>query len=194
MFTAFQLSNAVARDNRLAAKTLRPEPVSPAAAGTCCDFFKAVLDGDLDQVARLAAADPTLVKTCAGGSTPLALAAFIGNVELVRFLLNHGAPVDQPLPDFTRATPLHCCVARSQTGIAGLLLDFGADVNARQIGGFTPLHAAAQNGDIEMVKLLLAYRPDVNARHAEGGTALSIAIDWGHDEMASLLWQQGATD
>jgi ankyrin repeat protein len=179
----------------VAAQAAHPSSVETSGThGACCDFFKAVTDGELGQVARLAAADPTLVKACAGGSTPLALAAFLGNMELVRFLLNHGAPVDQPLPDFTRATPLHCCVARSQTRIAGLLLDFGADVDARQIGGFTPLHTAAQNGDVEMARLLLAYSPDVNARHAEGGTALSIALDWGHTEMAGLLRQHGASD
>lgn len=158
-----------------------------------CAFVAAISSGALDEAARLAADDPTLVKSYAGSSTPLAIAVFFGNEELVRFLLNHGAPVDQPLADSTHSTPLHCCVLRGRVAIAETLLDFGADVDARQIGGFTSLHAAAQIGDLEMARLLLSYSPDVNARHAEGGSALTIALEWGHAELADLLRQHGAS-
>ncbi len=45
-----------------------------------------------------------------------------------------------------------------------LLLENGADPNARQSGGWSALHSAAQMGSLEMAQLLLAHGADVQAR------------------------------
>lgn len=36
-----------------------------------------------------------------------------------------------------------------------LLIDFGADVNAKDYAGYTPISEAVNNGHVEVVKLLL---------------------------------------
>lgn len=54
-------------------------------------------------------------------------------------------------------TPLHSAAAARQTETARLLLERGADPNARQRGGFTAMDAARQNGDEELRAVLLAH-------------------------------------
>jgi ankyrin repeat protein len=44
-----------------------------------------------------------------------------------------------------------------------LLLEYGADVNAKTRDGLTALHLSAQNGHLEIVKLLLEHGADVNS-------------------------------
>ena len=55
-----------------------------------------------------------------------------------------------------RVQPLHSAAAGGHTAVARLLLEHGADPNARQEGGFVPLHAAAQAGNDELYELLVA--------------------------------------
>ena len=68
-----------------------------------------------------------------------------------------------------------------------LLLEHGADVNARQEGGWTALHAASQNGDVEMVRLLIAGGADVRARAENQQNALDLALSKGHQAVVDLL-------
>ena len=56
-----------------------------------------------------------------------------------------------------------------------LLLDNGADVNARDNGGNTPLIMASMCGRIEVVSMLLKNGADVNATTNSGYSALKLA-------------------
>jgi ankyrin repeat protein len=53
--------------------------------------------------------------------------------------------------------PLHSAAAGGHAAIAALLLERGADPDARQQGGFVPLHAAAARGDEVTARLLLDH-------------------------------------
>ncbi|MBF8270647.1 MAG: hypothetical protein HW386_2356, partial [Gammaproteobacteria bacterium] len=53
----------------------------------------------------------------------------------------------------------------------------GADVNAKQQGGWTALQAAAKHGSMELVELLLQHGADPNQPADDGQTALSMAAD-----------------
>lgn len=66
-----------------------------------------------------------------------------------------------------------------------LLLDYGADPNAKQIGGETTLHKAISLGEA-YVRLLLSRGADVNARNDEKQSILDLAIDTS-DRMIDLL-------
>jgi ankyrin repeat protein len=55
-----------------------------------------------------------------------------------------------------------------------VLLDNGADPNARQEGGFAPIHAAAQNGNDELYELLVARGADQEAAADDGRTAADL--------------------
>jgi cytohesin len=68
-----------------------------------------------------------------------------------------------------------------------LLLEAGADPNARQEGGFMPLHAAAQNGDRESAEALLERGADASAATDDGTTPAQLAAAAGHDELADFV-------
>ena len=76
----------------------------------------------------------------------------------------------------SRRTLLHWAAFEGQKGAAELLLENGADVNAKDINKDTPLHLAAFRGSKEVVDLLLAHGADVNARNEMGQTPLSLAL------------------
>jgi ankyrin repeat protein len=60
-------------------------------------------------------------------------------------------------------TPLHWAVFAGNTEVAALLIQEGADVNARDVNQKTPLHWAASRGMTEVAALLIEKGADVNA-------------------------------
>lgn len=121
------------------------------------------------------------------GFTPLGLASFFGHEEAARVLLDFGADPRMPSRNEMRVAPLHSAVARRSLPVARLLLDRGADVNARQAGSFTPLHGAAANGDRAMAELLVEHGADPSARNEEGRTPSDLAATRGHAGLADWL-------
>ena len=73
-----------------------------------------------------------------------------------------------------------------------LLLKVGADVDARDAGGWTPLHWASATGRETVVRLLLDKGADVNATKTFGKTPLHIASERGHASIVRLLREAGA--
>jgi len=142
----------------------------------------------------------------AEGKTPLHAAALAGQTNAVAWLLDRGAKMDifaaaalgdaarvesflkgnpglieGPGPD--KITPLHWATP----SMARLLIERGADVNARSASDFTPLHDAARRGRTEVVRLLLEHGADVNAENRAKATPLSLAAERGHEEIADAL-------
>jgi ankyrin repeat protein len=118
-------------------------------------------------------------------TTPLTLAAEVGDLDLLEVLLAKGARVDSPgaleaalshgrrdvvermLARGADATaPDHLLLACQLGGVdlVKMLLARGASVRAAGRQGRTPLHAAAQGGNAAVVALLLARGADVTAR------------------------------
>ena len=75
----------------------------------------------------------------------------------------------------------------TESGRRARLLEHGADVNARQEGGWTALHAASQNGDVEMVRLLIAGGADVRARAENQQNSMDMALTKGHPAVVEVL-------
>ena len=157
------------------------------------DVFGACIAGMSTSVLAQVERDPALLEAhSSDGWTLLHLAAFFGHAELAHELLHKGAAVDARSTNAMRNTPLHAAVAGRKAALARVLLDHGADVNARQHGGWTPLQGAAQSGDRDVVELLLSRQADVHARADNNQAALDLALMKGHQEIATLLEELGA--
>src|SRR5205085_4730043 len=116
---------------------------------------------------------PDLINSYApDGFFPLALAAFFGHTDIVKFLLAQGADVQQAATNAQRVNALHAASANRHLEISRMLIERGIDVNSKQEGGFSPLQEAAQNGQLELVELLLQHGADTHAKNDDGQTAL----------------------
>jgi ankyrin repeat protein len=137
---------------------------------------------------RLIEADRELVNSfAADGFYPLGLAAFFGHHTIVEFLLKNGADVRLAARNAQKVTALHGAVARRDLQIVNMLLEAGADPNARQERGFAPLHDAAANGSIPLVELLLKHGARADVKSDEGKTPADMATDRGHKEVVQML-------
>lgn len=131
------------------------------------------------------------------GFTPLFHSASKnGNEAAVAFLIERGASVN-PAPTASEATtPLYEAANRGHNEICKLLIEAGADVNAKNHEGWTPLHAATDECCDEVVQLLLERGADPNARsYTNGMTPLLIAASWAPHppcERVRLLLMHGA--
>jgi ankyrin repeat protein len=152
------------------------------------DVFTASAVGYTETVLKELDRDPALIGVhSTDGWTPLHLASFFGNTELALRLIERGAEVDARSTNAMKNTPLHAAAAGRKGQAVKLLLDEGADANARQEGGWTALHAAAQNGDRDIVEMLVAHGADIKARADNNQNALDLALLKGRQNIAALL-------
>ncbi len=121
------------------------------------------------------------------GYTALHFAAYFGQLEVARMLLESGADPNSVAQNASRVTPLHSAVAGRHRDLAGLLLALGSSANAVQQGGWTPLHAAAQTGDEATLGLLLLRGADASRPADDGRTAVDMAVAGGHAALAEML-------
>ena len=134
--------------------------------------------------------------------TSLHEAAFKGNVEVVRVLLDHGA--NAKLETEGGETPLHI-LSRGKydsqeqgASTARLLLEHGVDVNARSKKGIMALHEAAFKGNVEVARILLDHGANAKLETEWGETALHIVSRGIFDSQeqgastARLLLERGA--
>jgi ankyrin repeat protein len=101
-------------------------------------------------------------------------AAAHGTIELLQFLLDHGAEVIPSRRDV--ANPLTAAVKKGRGDIVEFLLQRGADVNFQTSDGSSALMQAVIEGSVKMTTLLLSHGADVNLTGGEYGTILGTAI------------------
>eukprot|EP00591_Stephanopyxis_turris_P002665 CAMPEP_0195520510 /NCGR_PEP_ID=MMETSP0794_2-20130614/17075_1 /TAXON_ID=515487 /ORGANISM="Stephanopyxis turris, Strain CCMP 815" /LENGTH=209 /DNA_ID=CAMNT_0040649887 /DNA_START=49 /DNA_END=678 /DNA_ORIENTATION=+ len=127
------------------------------------------------------------------GITPLIRATLGGNVDILRLLMEAGAPA-QPNPGF-RHTPLRAACLTGNVELIRLLLEKGADPNAKSAGDRTPLMGACflrpgidPDKSAPALKAMLADpRTDPTIANKNGETALTLCQQKGYTESIGLL-------
>lgn len=156
--------------------------------GAPLSLFEATAAGRLDIVREILTAAPRQVNSWSpDGFQPLGLACFFGHRDLVEYLLSIGAEVNSPSHNLLAVQPINSAVAGQHLEITRMLLEHGADPNARQGEDFTPLHGAAQNGQVAMIQLLLDHGADPSAITEKGKRPVDYAIEGGHEGAVKLL-------
>ncbi|KAI9455153.1 hypothetical protein BJY52DRAFT_1172356, partial [Lactarius psammicola] len=92
--------------------------------------------------------------------TPLHAASVDGFVDVVRWLLDHGADVNSQEND--HSTPLHLAAANGHLEVVRTLLGHSVDVNAATRDNRTPLYSASEGGHVDIVRLLIQHGADAN--------------------------------
>ncbi|ETS77149.1 hypothetical protein PFICI_11023 [Pestalotiopsis fici W106-1] len=148
------------------------------------------------------------------------LVAFIGRLDQISIVLHHGLRLNRRFA--WSLTLLQFAIARRDLPMSRLLLDAGADVEARAPWRNIPRHVweripyeirdvltidgkgrtkrrsalqlAVEQGDLPIIRLLLDFGADVNGPPARirGATALQIACIKGYIDVARLLISKGA--
>ena len=80
---------------------------------------------------------------------------------------------------------------RGDPGVVNMLLERGADIDARNNGGFTPLMFAARQGHDQVIEILLNRGANANIRNERRETAADLARAANHLKLADRL--AGAT-
>jgi hypothetical protein len=171
------------------------QPRPDLGPGELSPLSQAIVKNDPAALTQALAAKPALAEPerATGeyaGLTPLQIAATLGNSEIVRALIDAGAPHDGATA--TGETPLMLAAARGRADIVGILADVGAQVDLKNGQGRTALMLAAAGGKAECVHALLNNGASVNVADQSGATALALAAETGAVDAMQPLTQAGA--
>lgn len=157
-------------------------------------FLKAIYAKDFSTMNKLLAAGFDINLPIRNNLTPLAEAAYSGDLEVVNYLLRKGAKVEgnKNLPN----SPIYCAIFKGNTPIVRRFLDLGIPPNytwpAVEGTGGTLLTAAADSGYLEIVQLLVQRGADVNFRGSANYGALYRAIFHDYFDIFTFLLNKGA--
>lgn len=181
VLTAVYMGRAEIRDFLIASGSVLGLPEA-AAVGNLVRVRKLIENSDVD--ANSFSPD---------GFPAVALAAFLGHLQVVEYLAAHGADINVAATNGSGYNSLTGAVTSGHIGVVQWLLEHGANANYRYSAGYSPLLAAAANGRLDIAKLLLAHGADPHATTNDGKSALDLARERNHPEIAALFQARAAS-
>ena len=181
-------------------------------------LFDAIKAGQVDEVRRLVAQNPSLTQARdASGASAMLVAAYNMKPEVVNALLELGTPVDifeasvlgkvERIQEILKSspsrateyapdgfTPVALAAFFGQPAAVKALIAAGADVNAAAKNGLkvAALHAAVAGGKLDIVKAVLDAGADANAQQQAGFRPIHEAGTKANRALAELLIAHGA--
>ena len=119
-------------------------------------------------------------------SDALYWSAWAGDLSKCEFLLARGANVNHVRVE-DNYTPLHTSSLNGRTSVVELLIDHGADIEAKARIGFTPLHYVAQEGHLATARLLVTRGARTDAAKSSGGMPIHMAATNNRHQVLEFL-------
>ncbi len=184
-------------------------------------LHQAVKDINEPEIRRLVLAGADVNAVDAKGRTALHLAAPVGRLSIVQFLVEHGA--NTHVKDKMHKTPLVYAIEKNRVKVIMylskevnrqekaqdenifILAREGKteeirkffqteDINMKNDDGKTILHLACEYGQVDVVRLAIELGIDSNLRDYDGRSALNYAKLSGNKEIIKLLQDLNATE
>ena len=105
-------------------------------------------------------------------STPLEIAVYDYDLEMVKMLIRKGADINHITSRVYFQTPLMVAIKEKKLDIANYLLEQGADISIKTYYGEMALSYAVEYKQVEMMKHLIKKGADVNAQMRSGKNIL----------------------
>lgn len=139
------------------------------------------------QAEKLLIAEPDIAnKTNKDGYTPLILAAYHGNYEVVQTLLKYVSSIDTPS---NNGTALMAATVKGHISIVALLLAHNANPDYKDGNGNTALLYTSMFNANQIAKLLLEANANPSIKDKRGMNALDYAQVTKNEELVTLLKQ-----
>jgi len=153
-------------------------------------IWQVAASGDISQLKTLVEVDGNTVNAVDKfGNTPLHHAAWNGEVEAMKWLIDQGAEVN--INNYSQWSPLHWGTRNGQLSGINLLLEYDAEVNTAGHLEQTALHLAAKYEYKKIISRLLEAKADPNATDALGQTPMHIAALDGFTSIVIDLLENG---
>ncbi len=140
--------------------------------------------GQVEMMALFVARGADLRRSNRNGEQALQLAAWGGHLDAVRWLLEHGVPLERQGNNWGA---LHYAVFNGHQKLVEELIARGANVNARSPNLSTPLILAAREGRDDLARLLLESGANPKAQNDWGDTPLTMAMRYDHLHLAKMI-------
>ncbi|XP_025115855.1 ankyrin-3-like isoform X1 [Pomacea canaliculata] len=155
----------------------------------CPDVFRYTAEGNFVELRKAIRSGSDVNQTLKDGLSPLHLAVVLGDLQMVKELISHGAfpsTISEKL-----SSPLITACHSCRRDIIQALLSAGANPNdkPRPYSPLLPLHIACNYGDTAAVLMLLQHGADVKAAGKWISMNARVAFDDHHAEVMSLLVQ-----
>lgn len=126
------------------------------------------------------------------GQTSFYVAAKEGHIEILEFLEDQGANLNQP--DLLGWTPIIAAIQEGHTEIVKFLAKHkDVDLDHADKTGCTAIHAAANNGLTEVVEFLATQDIDLDQADMYGHTPVYAAAVNGHTKIVKILLESGVS-
>lgn len=125
-----------------------------------------------------------------GGNMGIHLAAHNNHIEVVKFFISKGVPINAK----GRSGKTALMISHSHEDMARFLLENGSSPYEMDEFGNMAIHLASKNGWIEVMRVLLqVLKFPVDTLNAKGLSAIMIAAEVGHVQIAELLFANCAS-
>ena len=149
------------------------------------NIYDVARKGTVSEIISIYSSNPDAInQSNDSGYTPLILACYHANEEVVKFLVDKVSDINGT-SDY--GTPLMAAVVKGNLNIVEMLLTKKADTNIADANGTTALHYAVMFKNYDAIKLLLNAEADINIKDNRGQTVVDYATIYNDKKINNLL-------